>query len=304
MFFECVPNVSEGRRPEIVAALAAACKIRGARVLDVHSDADHNRSVLTLAGTAHELHGGVLALFDAAIEAIDLRAHQGVHPRVGAVDVVPFVPLHGASMKDASAVAEHLAEAVASDFALPVYLYEYAARRSERRALPLIRRGGFEGFGEKIRRPGWAPDLGPATVHPSAGVTVVGSRFFLVALNVVLESANLELARSIARQVRESSGGLAALRAIGVELSSRGVVQVSLNLLDYRVTSMTTAFAAVEAAAARAGVAVRASELVGLVPAAALPMDPERELALRVAPEKVLENALRAHGLDGAVSPG
>jgi glutamate formiminotransferase len=196
---ECVPNVSEGRRPEIVARLtAAASSAAGVRLLDVSSDPDHNRSVLTLAGDAEGLHTSLLSLYAAALADIDLTRHQGVHPRVGAVDVTPFVPLGDTPMATAVAAAERLGEEVARRFGLPVYLYERAARRRERTALADIRRGGFEGFAEKIADPSWFPDFGPSQAHPTAGVTVIGARFFLIAFNAVLETADVAVARAIA----------------------------------------------------------------------------------------------------------
>jgi len=200
---------------------------------------------------------------------LDLRAHRGVHPRVGAVDVVPFIPLDGSTMADAVEAARRLGEAVAERFALPVYLYEEAAARPERRALPDVRRGGFEGFPAKMADPAWAPDFGPGHVHPAAGVTIVGARFFLIAFNLILDAPDVAVARAIAREVRAASGGLPAVRALGVYLESRGRAQVSLNLLDYRQTSVWAAMAAVERAAAARGARVEETELIGLMPEAA-----------------------------------
>jgi glutamate formiminotransferase / 5-formyltetrahydrofolate cyclo-ligase len=264
---ECVPNVSEGRRPEVVARLAAAAaSAPGARLLDASSDPDHNRSVLTLAGEAEGLQAALLALYEAALAEIDLTRHQGVHPRVGAVDVVPFVPLGDTPMAAAVAAAERLASEVARRFGLPVYLYERAARRPGRKALADIRRGGFESFAGKIADPAWAPDFGPARVHPTAGVTVIGARFFLIAFNAVLETPDVAVARAIARKVRESGGGLPAVRAMGVHLASRGRAQVSMNLVDYRRTSMLCALERVRAEAEASGTRILDCEVVGLVP--------------------------------------
>jgi len=264
---ECVPNVSEGRRPEVVARLvAAAASIPGVRLLDVSSDPDHNRSVLTLAGEPGDLRASLLALYDAALQDIDLRSQQGVHPRVGAVDVVPFVPLGDTPMEEAVAAAEALASEVAERFDLPVYLYERAARRPERTRLADIRRGGFEGFPAKMADPAWTPDFGPPRVHPSAGVTVIGARFFLIAFNVVLETADISVARAIARKVRESGGGLPAVRAMGVYLESRGRAQVSMNLVDFRQTSVLTALNRVRQEAEALGTRILESELIGLMP--------------------------------------
>jgi glutamate formiminotransferase len=264
---ECVPNVSEGRRPDVVARLArAAASPPGVRLLDVSSDPDHNRSVLTLAGEPDGLHASLLALYEAALAEIDLTRHEGVHPRVGAVDVTPFVPLGDTPMEMALAAAERLGSEVARRFGLPVYLYEKAARRPERRFLADIRRGGFEGFPARIADPAWAPDFGPPEVHPTGGVTVIGARFFLIAFNAVLETPDLAVARAIARRVRESGGGLPAVRAMGVYLASRGLVQVSMNLVDYRRTSVLTAFDRVRQEAEDLGTRVIETEVIGLMP--------------------------------------
>ncbi len=264
---ECVPNVSEGRRPEVVARLAAAASSPpGVRLLDVSSDPDHNRSVLTLAGEAEGLVQGLLALYETAIDEIDLRRHEGVHPRVGAVDVVPFVPLGDTPMAEAIAAAERLAPEVARRFGLPVYLYERAARVPERAALATIRRGQFEGFAARIGEPLWAPDFGRPQVHPTAGVTVIGARFLLIAFNAVLDTADVEIARAIARRVRESGGGLPAVRAMGVYLASRNRAQVSMNLVDFRRTPVLVALERVRAEAATFGASVVEGELIGLMP--------------------------------------
>jgi glutamate formiminotransferase len=289
---ECVPNVSEGRRPELVGRFAEQLgSVPGARLLDHSRDSDHNRSVFTLAGEPTALREALLRLYDAALETIDLRRHRGVHPRVGAVDVVPFVPLAGAAMADAVTAAHALGAEVAGRFALPVYYYEEAALDPARRRLADLRRGGFEGFAARIATPEWRPDAGPARLHPSAGVTLIGARFFLVAFNILLRGADLAAARRVARRVRESSGGLPAVRAIGVWLASRVQAQVSLNLLDYRRTSLETAFSRVRAEAQAEGAEVAASEIVGLLPAAAVPGRP-RDLLLDLRPEQVLENRL------------
>jgi glutamate formiminotransferase len=264
---ECVPNVSEGRRPEVVALLAAAVSgFPGVRLLDVSSDSDHNRSVLTLAGDAEGLQAALLALYEAALAEIDLTRHVGVHPRVGAVDVVPFVPLGDTPMAEAVQAAERLAAEVARRFGLPVYLYERAARRPGRTALADLRRGGFEGLPARLADPAWAPDFGPARVHPTAGATVIGARFFLIAFNAVLETADVAVARAIARGVRESGGGLPAVRALGVYLASRGRAQVSMNLVDYRRTPLLRVLERVREEAARLGTRVLETEVIGLLP--------------------------------------
>ena len=264
---ECVPNVSEGRRPEVVARLAAAASSpQSVQLLDVSSDPDHNRSVLTLAGEPEGLVQGLLALYEVALAEIDLRRHDGVHPRVGAVDVVPFVPLGDTPMAAAVAAAERLAPEVARRFDLPVYLYERAARVPGRSALAAIRKGQFEGFAAKLQEPLWAPDFGPARVHPTAGVTVIGARFFLIAFNAVLDTPDVAVARAVARRVRESGGGLPAVRAMGVYLASRRRAQVSMNLVDFRRTPLLRVLERVRAEAAALGTRVVEGELIGLMP--------------------------------------
>jgi glutamate formiminotransferase len=292
---ECVPNVSEGRRPAVVERLARAVAAPGVRLLDVSSDPDHNRSVLTLAGEPAALHDGLLALYEAALSEIDLRRHEGVHPRVGAVDVVPFVPLGTAAMSEAVAAAERLGEAVAERFGLPVYLYEQAARRAERRALASVRRGGFEGLAAKLADPAWAPDFGPARAHPAAGATVIGARFFLIAFNAMLDSTELAVARAVARAVRESGGGLPAVRAMGVWLQSRGRTQVSMNLVDFRRTSLLSALERVRREAALRGARVVETELVGLLPEEAAAGAVRDALGMAdFSPARVLERLLGA----------
>lgn len=263
---ECVPNVSEGRRPEVVARLAAAVDRPGVQLLDVSSDPDHHRTVLTLAGDSESLHAALLALYEEALATIDLTRHRGVHPRIGAVDVVPFVPLGATPMAAAVAAAERLAAAVAGGFGLPVYLYEEAARSAGRRPLAAVRRGGFEGLAAKLAEPEWAPDFGPVRLHPTAGATVIGARFFLLAFNAVLATPDVEVARAVSRRVRESGGGLPALRAMGVHLASRGLAQVSMNLVDYRKTSLWAALERVRREAEALGTRVIETEIVGLVP--------------------------------------
>lgn len=287
---ECVPNVSEGRRPEAVARLVAAVSsavssTSGTRLLDVSSDPDHNRTVLTLVGEEAGLHAALLALYETALAEIDLRHHEGVHPRVGAVDVVPFVPLGETPMAAAVAAAGRLGEEVARRFGIPVYLYEKAAPRPERTLLADIRRGGFEGFPARIADPAWTPDFGPARVHPTAGVTVIGARFFLIAFNAVLDTPDVAVARAIARKVRESGGGLPAVRAMGVYLTSRGLAQVSMNLVDYRRTPVLAALDRVRQEAAALGARVLETEVIGLIP---------EEAALGVVRDALLLPALPA----------
>jgi glutamate formiminotransferase len=277
---ECVPNVSEGRRPEIVTRMAEAIRsIPEVRLLNHSSDAAHHRSVFTFVGAARDVQQAVLALFERAVEDVDLRSHQGVHPRLGAVDVVPFVPLAGATMSDCVATAKATGKAIADRFDVPVYLYEEASDNPARKRLEDIRRGAFEGLKDKMSRPEWTPDFGPRHPHPSVGATVVGARRILIAYNVNLASDRLDVAKWIARAVRQSSGGLPFVKAMGVRLDA-GVVQVSMNLTNYEATPMHVVFDAVAREAARHGVAVRASELIGLVPQAALRPGDEAYLKL------------------------
>jgi glutamate formiminotransferase len=268
---ESVPNISEGRRAEVVEAIArAVAATPGVRLLDRSSDASHNRTVLTLAGDRAAVKAALLTLYAHAIDAIDLRAHQGEHPRIGAVDVVPLVPIEGVTMADCVALAQEIASEVAARFALPVYLYEEAARDPGRRSLEDIRRGEFEGLAAKMATPGWAPDAGPAAPHPSAGATVIGARMPLIAYNINLASDRLDVAKKIAAAVRHSSGGLRFVKAMGVMLEDRRLAQVSMNLTNYEKTPLPRVFEFVKREAARYGVAILESEIVGLVPQAAL----------------------------------
>jgi glutamate formiminotransferase len=265
----------------VVALLVNAVRsVPGVHLLDSSSDPDHNRSVITLAGAAPALQASILALFDRAIPVIDLRGHVGEHPRIGAVDVVPFVPLGDATMAECVALARDTGRAVADRFGVPVYLYEEAAFRPERRHLEDIRRGGFEGLAGKMQAPEWRPDFGPSAPHVSAGAAVFGARQALIAYNINLATDQVEIARSIAASVRSSSGGLRFVKALGLKLHRRGIVQVSMNLTNYRETPIATVFEAVKREAARREVEVLESEIVGLVPAAALTADTARHLQL------------------------
>lgn len=268
---ECVPNVSEGQDQAVIAALAGAvdgCK--GVALLHVDSDPDHHRSVISFAGKPEAVAKGAFALAQAALERIDLRQHQGVHPRMGALDVLPFVPLHGATMAQCVDLAQAVGQRIGEELEVPVYLYGAAARTEARRNLAHIRRGQFEGFFEKIKDPEWLPDFGPQRVHPSGGVCAVGARPVLIAFNVTLDTADVEVAKRIAQQVRESSGGLLAVKALGFALKSRGLVQVSMNLTDHTRTPLVEVFERIVAQAAHSGVRVVDSEIVGLVPLQAL----------------------------------
>jgi glutamate formiminotransferase len=304
---ECVPNVSDGRRPEVVDEIVAAFAGAdpGVLVLDRSSDADHDRTVLTLAGPGPALVEAAVAGARACAQLIDLNRHRGAHPRMGALDVLPFVPLGGATRLrggadpdlDCAALAELAGRRIVAEAGVPVYLYGAAARRPERAALPAVRGRGFEAL-QAALAPGHGPDLGGPGLHTTAGAIAVGAREVLVAYNVELAGADLELARRVAAAVRERDGGLPAVRAMGVALEQRGLVQVSMNLLDYKVTPPAAAFAAVAGLAERAGARVVASEIVGLVPAAALAgVDPADLLLPPDTPDRFLEERL-ARALD------
>ena len=292
---ESVPNVSEGRRREVVEALAEAIRSTpGVRLLDYSCDRSHNRSVFTVVGAAAPLKDAIVALYTHAVELIDLRQHSGQHPRVGAVDVVPFVPLEGATTEECVALTRDLAATVVDRFGIPVYLYEDAATRPSRRNLEEIRRGEFEGLAQKMKHADWHPDFGPAMPHPSAGVSVIGARRLLIAYNINLETDDLEVAQQIAAVVRASSGGLPFVKALGIRLDDPGRVQVSMNLTNYHATPIFRLFDTVAREAARLGVAIHDSEIVGLVPAAALIAAAAHYLRLeRFTDDQILETKLR-----------
>jgi len=292
---ECIPNVSEGRRPEIVEAIAEAIRaIPGVRLLDHSSDASHNRSVFTLAGDAAAVKAAVVAMYEQAVASFDLRQHSGEHPRLGAIDVVPFVPIEGVTMGDCVALAKDVAQEVAARYGVPVYLYEEASKNPLRKNLEDIRRGEFEGLATKMASEGWAPDFGPSAPHPSAGASVIGARMPLIAYNINLATDRLDVAKKIAAAIRHSGGGFRFVKAAGFELKDRGVVQVSMNLTNYEKTPIFRVFEAVKREAERYGVQVLESEIVGLVPAAAL--NAVAEYYLQVAgfsAEQILENKLK-----------
>jgi glutamate formiminotransferase len=292
---ECVPNFSEGRDPAVVEAIVRAL-LAGPDVylLDREMDADHNRSVITFVGTRESVGKAALRGIAEAAELIDLNHHQGAHPRLGATDVVPFVPLAGVTLEDCVHIAEWVAEEAWQRFRIPTYLYEAAARKPERVNLENIRRGQFEGLREEVRtNPQRHPDFGEAALHPTAGATVVGARKFLIAYNINLNTPNVEPAKAIAKKIRASSGGFPCVKAMGVELQARNLTQVSMNLTDFETTSLAMVFEAVAKEAAALGVQVVGSEIVGLVPRQAL--DDAAVHFLRVEnfrPELVVENRL------------
>ncbi len=269
---ECVPNFSEGRRKEVVDAIVAAItSVPGVKLLDKEMDPDHNRAVITFIGSPEAVKEAAFRGTAKATELIDLNKHQGEHPRIGATDVIPFVPISGVTMEECVKLAEELGERIANELKIPVYLYEEAARVPERKNLANIRKGEFEGLREEIKtNPARAPDFGPREVHPTAGATVVGARMPLIAFNVNLGTNNLEIAKQIARAVRHSGGGLRYVKALGFEIKERGIVQVSMNMTNYQGTPLFRAFELIKREAQRYGVPVIGSEIVGLVPLQAL----------------------------------
>ena len=293
---ECVPNISEGRRQSVVAHIAGALRgVAGVRVLDVQSDAAHHRSVLTLAADRAPMKEAILLLYEEALAAIDLRSHEGEHPRLGAVDVCPFIPIESMTMADCVELAREVGAEVADRFQMPVYLYEEAATTPSRRNLEDIRRGEFEGLGARISKPEWKPDFGPAVPHPTGGATVIGARMPLIAYNINLATDRLDVAKKIAAAVRMSNGGFRFVKAMGIALEDRGIVQVSMNLTNYEKTPIFRVFEVVKREAARYGVSVLESEIVGLVPSAALTQAAAFYLQLEgFKNDQVLETRLRA----------
>jgi len=269
---ECIPNFSEGRRSETVRSIAdAIAASENACVLDTHIDPDHNRSVITFVAPPGEIVEAAVSAVRRASELIDMRTHSGEHPRLGATDVLPFVPLDGVSMDECVRIAHEAGTIIARDLSIPVYYYERAALRPERINLEDVRRGALELLREQITtNPERAPDAGLAQVHESAGAIAVGARPFLIAFNVILRSSDITIARQIARAIRARNGGLPFVKALGFQLQTRGLVQVSMNLINYEVTGMTAAYDAVQREADRIGVEIESAEIVGLVPQNAL----------------------------------
>lgn len=295
---ECVPNISEGRDRARIEEIAGAVRgVPGVRLLGVSSDASHNRSVLTFVGDTEAVRAGVLALFEAAVPRVDLTKHRGEHPRMGAVDVVPFVPIRGAAVADCVALSRRVAEEIARRHGIPVYLYEDSASSESRRNLAEVRKGEFEGFAEKMRDPKWKPDFGPSAPHPTAGVVAVGARAPLIAYNINLGTRDVTIADRIARSIRHVGGGFRYVKAMAVELADRGQVQVSINMTNYRKTPLHRVFECVRSDADRFGVPVVGSEIVGLTPAEALLFAAEHYLRLEnFSLDQVLEMRLLEEG--------
>jgi len=268
---ECVPNFSEGRDPEKIEKIVEPFRAKeGVKLLDYQKDNDHNRLVVTVVGEPEALKTAVIDAMGCAIDVIDMRTHQGQHPRMGATDVVPFIPIKNVSMEAAVEFSKDVAKAAAKKYSLPIFLYEKSASRPARQNLANIRKGQFEGMADKIKLPEWKPDFGPQKIHPGAGVTAIGARMPLVAYNVNLDSNSIEIANEIAKKVRHISGGLRYCKGIGIELKDRGLVQVSMNMTDYTRTALYRAFELIKVEARRYGVNIIGSEIVGLVPMEAL----------------------------------
>ncbi|HEL2401724.1 glutamate formimidoyltransferase [Streptococcus suis] len=268
---ECIPNFSEGRNQEIIDGLVATAKsVPGVTLLDYSSDQSHNRSVFTLVGDEESIQEGAFQLVKYASEKIDMTQHTGEHPRMGATDVLPFVPVKDISMEECVQLAKKVAERINKELAIPVFLYEEAASRPERQNLAKVRKGQFEGMPEKLLEEDWAPDFGERKIHPTAGVTAVGARMPLVAYNVNLDTDNLEIANKIAKIIRGSGGGYKYCKAIGVMLEGRNIAQVSMNMVNLEKCSLYRTFETIRFEAKRYGVSIIGSEIVGLAPAKAL----------------------------------
>lgn len=292
---ECVPNVSEGRDSRKLSKLLSRLEgFSDVAVLDLHRDVDHHRSVFTIVGPPSTMQEALFAFVEESQQMLDIRQHQGEHPRIGIVDVVPFIPLPGVSQQECLRLCHRLGNRIGRELHIPVFLYGEASPHSERAGLEAIRQGGVRTLGTKMQSNSlWKPDFGPDHIHPESGALALGVRFFLVAFNVVLATHDMLVAKNIARTVRSSGGGLPELKAMGVNLHSRGVVQVSMNLTDFRVTSLKTAYRAVEKEANRYGVTILESEVVGLVPQAAWEEGLANDLKVRNWDfEKILENRL------------
>lgn len=268
---ECIPNFSEGRRPEVIEAILEAIRACGVTVLGAAPDADHNRVVVTFVGNPEAVKRAAIRCAEVASKLVDLTGHKGNHPRMGAVDVIPFVPISGCDMKDCVGLAKEVGEAIGTQIGIPVFLYEEAATRPDRRNLADVRRGEFEGLRERIGTdPERVPDFGPNAIHPTAGCVAVGARMPLVAFNVNLGTSDVEIAKKIAKAIRGSSGGLVGCKALGITLGDSGRVQVTMNMVNYKDTPLHRAFELIRVEAERYGVPIVGSEIVGLVPMDAL----------------------------------
>ncbi len=268
---ECVPNFSEGRDLDKIEQIVDVFRRKeGVKLLDYSNDRDHNRMVVTAIGEPEKLKNVIIEAIGVAVRVIDLTQHQGEHPRMGTVDVVPFIPIKNMSMEEAVALSKEVAQIVSEKYQLPVYLYVKSATAAHRENLAAVRKGEFEGLADKMKLSEWQPDFGPAFPHPTAGAVAIGARMFLIAYNINLNTNNLEIAQNIAKKIRFSSGGLRFCKAMGVELKERNIAQVSMNLTDYTQTSIYQVFEMVRMEAQRYGVSIAGSELIGLMPLEAL----------------------------------
>lgn len=268
---ECVPNFSEGRDLEKIDQIVSPFRGKaGVKLLDYSNDEDHNRLVVTVVGEPEALQDAIIEAIGVAVRLIDLNRHTGQHPRMGAVDVVPFIPIKGVTMEECIALSKDVAREVAGKYQLPVFLYEKSATAPHRENLASVRKGEFEGMAEKIKLPEWNPDFGPAERHPTAGAVAIGARMPLVAYNINLNTNNLEIATQIAKNIRHVNGGLRYVKAMGVELKERNITQVSINMTDYSKTALYRAFELTRIEARRYGVTILGSEIIGLVPMEAL----------------------------------
>lgn len=300
MLVECVPNFSEGRKPEIISRIATAIEsVTGTIVLNRHIDPDHNRSVITFVASPEIIVDAAVRAVGAAAQQIDLRTHGGEHPRIGATDVLPFVPVSGVTMDQCVALAHEAGRRIWEQWSIPVFFYERAALQASRARLEHVRGKGFEWLREQIQTdPDRRPDVGEPKLHASAGAVVVGARPFLIAFNVNLRTGDLSMAQRIAHAIRERDGGLPFLKALGFELKSRGLVQVSMNLIDFEQTTISDAFGAVQKEAERLGIEIAGAEIVGLVPRAAL----DQNAAYFPVLENFRESLILEHLLEAAKS--
>ncbi len=263
---ECVPNISEAINKEVVREIIENLKVTGVKILDYSSDTDHNRTVITFVGDIETVKKGAMQVARDAVRLINLRYHRGTHPRMGAIDVIPFIPVRDVTMEECIEISKEVGKQIGAELNIPVYLYAESAMSENRRLLPEIRKGEFEGFFEKIKNPAWAPDFGPSEVHPTAGVTAVGAREFLIAYNINLNTEDINIAKNIASSIRESSGGLRFIQAKGMLLSEKKCTQVSINILNYKKAPLYRIFEIVKMEAARYGITILESELIGLMP--------------------------------------
>ncbi len=296
---ECVPNFSEGQDPIVLDFIVRAAQaVPGVTLLDHEMDQDHNRAVVTLIGDRSNIGEAAFRAVAEAAKRIDLTTHTGEHPRMGATDVLPFVPVKDATMDDCIVLAKEVGKRIGEELEIPVFLYEHAATREDRRNLPNVRRGQFEGLRDQIgTNPDKTPDFGPNHIHPTAGAMAVGARPFLIAYNVNLESDDIATAKAIGKAVRESSGGFKSVKGMGFMIEELGIAQVSMNLTDYKTTGMQTVFDEITRQAAEAGIQIRESEVVGLLPEEALPENYRESLKLeRFSEDQIIENKLRQLG--------